>query len=63
MSTRWVELTNTYEFDTGQLGGGIKPWGHYHGVCGLTHRHRPFNLGKTAGAFLNAEYYIRPGTV
>ena len=62
MSTRWIELTNTYEFDTGQLGGGIKPWGHYHGVCGLTHRHRPFNLVKTAGAFLNAEYYIRPGS-
>ena len=62
MSTRWVELIDTYTFDTGQLCGAIKPWGHYHGVCGLAHKERPYNLVKPAGAFLNAEWYIRPGT-
>lgn len=62
MGTRWIELTDTYMCDTDQLSGGIKPFGHYHGVCGLVHRHRPFNLVKPAGAFLNAEYYIRPGS-
>ena len=62
MGTRWIELIDTYTFDTGQLCGGIKPWGHHHGICGLVHRHRPFNLVKPAGAFLNAEWYIRPGT-
>ena len=62
LGTRWIELIETYTFDTGRLHGGIKPWGHYHGVCGLVSRHRPFNLVKPAGAFLNAEYYIRPGT-
>ena len=63
MGTSWVDLIDMYTFDTGQLSGGIKPWGHYHGVCGLVHRHRPFNLVKPAGAFLNAEWYIRPGSV
>jgi len=61
MTIRWRDVTECYEFDTGTLFGAIQPFGHYHGVAGLMHRSRPLDLVRPMNAFLNAEYYIRPG--
>ena len=55
-------MSQCYEFDTGKIFGGIEPYSNYHGICGLMHQNQQFNLVRPKKAFLNAEYYIRPGS-
>lgn len=62
MTIRWNGAYQCYEFDTGTLLGEIEPFTNYHGVCGLMHRDLPLGLVKPRTAFLNAEYYLRPGS-
>ena len=61
MRMRWQEGTQCYEFDSGLLFGGIEPYSYYHGICGLMHRSDKRNIVRPKKAFLNAEYYLRPG--
>lgn len=62
MNIHWSDVTRCYEFDTGPLFGGIAPRGHYHGICGLMHRDQQVDVVRPGKAFLNAEYYLRPGS-
>ena len=50
-----------YEFDTGQLLCDIEPYGRYHGIKGLMHIDELVNIVSPSTAFLNAEYYQKPG--
>ena len=61
-SLRWRRPTQSYEFDTGILFGCIDPYSWYHGVAGLMHRDFPLDVVRPRKAFLNAEYYLRPGS-
>jgi len=58
----WSGLPQCYEFDTGEIIGGIQPYMNYHGVCGLMHRDYKVEPVRHYKAFLNAEYYLRPGS-
>ena len=58
---KWSGLPQCYEFDTGEITGGIQPYMNYHGVCGLMHREYKVEPIRHYKAFLNAEYYLRPG--
>ena len=60
MSMNWGGLQQCYEFDTGEIMGGIQPFMNYHGVCGLMHRDYKIEPIRHYKAFLNAEYYLRP---
>jgi len=62
VSIHWSWLPQFYEFDTGLLLGGIEPYTNYHGVCGLMHSESRMNAVRPGKAFLNAEYYLRPGS-
>ena len=62
MALKWNSLTLCYEFDTGAICGGIEPYNNYHGICGLMHRAQESNFVRPKKAFLNAEYYIKPGS-
>lgn len=57
----WSRVTQSYEFDTGRMFGCIDPYSHYHGVVGLMHREYQVDAVRPRKAFLNAEYYRRPG--
>jgi len=59
---RWSGATECYEFDTGELFGAIQPYSWYHGVAGLVHRQNRVDVVWPRNAFLNAEYYLRPGS-
>ena len=62
MQILWNQATESYEFDTKKIFGTISPFGHYHGLSGLVHSRHPTNLVRPEKSFLNAEYYIRPGS-
>ena len=62
MTIIWSEVTESYHFDTGEMFGTISPFGWYRGLSGLVHRSDRKNLVKPSTSFLNAEYYIRPGS-
>tara|TARA_B100001123_G_scaffold446722_1_gene602003 strand:+ start:6175 stop:7023 length:849 start_codon:yes stop_codon:yes gene_type:complete len=62
MAMNWSGLPQCYEFDTGEIMGGIQPYMNYHGVCGLMHRDYKVEPIRHYKAFLNAEYYLRPGS-
>lgn len=62
VSLAWSNLPQCYEFDTGETMGGIQPCMNYHGVCGLMHRDWMVETVRHYKAFLNAEYYLRPGS-
>jgi hypothetical protein len=57
----WSGATQSYECDTGLLFGCIDPYSHYHGVVGLMHREYQVDVIRPRKAFLNAEYYRKPG--
>jgi len=59
---RWSAASESYEFDTGQIFGCIEPYRHYHGIVGLVHRDVKLDVIRPRKAFLNAEYYLRPGS-
>ena len=61
MTTEWNKWSDCYKFDTGAMFGMLEPYSYYHGVCGLIHRDQQVNLVMSKSAFLNAEYYIKPG--
>ncbi len=62
MRIAWSDLPQCYEFDTGDIMGGIQPYMNYHGICGLMHRDYKVGVVRHYKAFLNAEYYLRPGS-
>ena len=62
MTIEWNKWSDSYEFDTGIMFGMIEPYTYYHGVCCLIHRDQQVDLVTSKSAFLNAEYYIKPGT-
>ena len=62
MQIAWSGLSQCYEFDTGEIMGGIQPFTNYHGICGLMHRDYRVGVVRYNKAFLNAEYYLRPGS-
>ncbi len=62
MQIAWSGLSQCYEFDTGEIMGGIQPFTNYHGICGLMHRGYMAGVVRHNKAFLNAEYYLRPGS-
>jgi len=62
MTIGWNTLSQCYEFDTGLIFGGIEPYTNYHGVCGLMHRDEKVDVVRPKKAFLNAEYYLSPGS-
>ncbi|MDE2999234.1 MAG: hypothetical protein OXU79_09185 [Gemmatimonadota bacterium] len=62
MQIAWSGLSQCYEFDTGEIMGGIQPFTNYHGICGLMHRDYMAGAVRHNKAFLNAEYYLRPGS-
>ncbi len=59
MKPYWNGLTDSYEFDTGEITGCIEPHSNYHGIAGLVHRSDKVNLVRPKKAFLNAEYYLQ----
>ncbi len=62
MQIAWSGLSQCYEFDTGEIMGGIQPYMNYHGICGLMHRDYKVGVVRHYKALLNAEYYLRPGS-
>jgi hypothetical protein len=60
----WSEASERYEFDTGQIAGHIEPYTWYHGISRLSHKDARGNivLAKQRKAFLNAEYFLSPGS-
>ena len=62
MQIAWSTLSQCYEFDTGEIMGGIQPYMNYHGICGLMHRDYRVGVVRHNKAFLNAEYYLKPGS-
>jgi len=62
MALRWSDLREGYEFETDALCGGVSPWGNYHGLSGLMHRGELLNIVRPSTSFLNAEYYLMPGS-
>ncbi len=62
MQIAWSGLSQCYEFDTGEIMGGIQPFSNYHGICGLMHRGYRAGVVRHSKALLNAEYYLRPGS-
>ncbi len=62
MNTRWHQGTDAYEFGTDRIFGTLSPFGYYHGLTGLQHHTSQVNLVRPGKSFLNAEYYIRPGS-
>jgi hypothetical protein len=57
----WSRATQSYEFDTGSLFGCIDPHSWYHGVAGLVQCEDQVDVVRPRKAFLNAEYYRKPG--
>ena len=62
MTITWSNLQRCYVFDTGILTGGIEPFSHYHGLCGLMHTDLKLNIVQTKKSLLNAEYFVSPAT-
>jgi hypothetical protein len=62
MTTTWSTIRQCYVFDTGILTGGIEPFTHYHGLCGLMHTDLKLNAVQIRKALLNAEYFVSPAT-
>ena len=62
MQIAWSGLSQCYEFDTGEIMGGIQPFSNYHGICGLMHRGYRAGVVRHSKALLNAEYYLKPGS-
>ena len=62
MEPIWSSLPQCYEIDTGVLHVGIQPYTSYHGICGLMHRDWKIEAVRHGKSFLNAEYYLRPGS-
>ena len=54
MTTKWSNNQHCYVFNTGILTGGIDPFSHYHGLCGLMHTDLKLNTVQTRKALLNA---------
>lgn len=61
MLINWIGETECYRFDTGLIFGSIAPYTGLHGINGLMHQEEKVNIVKPGLAFLNAEYYFRPG--
>jgi len=59
MKPYWNGLTESYEFDTGEIFGCIEPYNNYHGIAGLVHCSDKVNLVRPKKSFLNAEYYLK----